>query len=33
MTATETLPPQTAVASGGAVEVDLLVVGAGPAGL
>ena len=31
MTATETLPPQTA--AGRAVEVDLLVVGAGPAGL
>ena len=33
MTATETLPPQTVAASGRAVEVDLLVVGAGPAGL
>jgi thioredoxin reductase (NADPH) len=33
MTATETLPPQTAADAGRAVEVDLLVVGAGPAGL
>jgi thioredoxin reductase len=33
MTATETLPPQTTAAPGRAVEVDLLVVGAGPAGL
>ena len=33
MTATETLPPPTAAASGRAIDVDLLVVGAGPAGL
>jgi ferredoxin/flavodoxin---NADP+ reductase len=33
MTATETLPPQATAAPGRAVEVDLLVVGAGPAGL
>jgi ferredoxin/flavodoxin---NADP+ reductase len=33
MTATETLPPATATGAGREVEVDLLVVGAGPAGL
>jgi thioredoxin reductase (NADPH) len=33
MTATETLPPETAPPAGRTVEVDLLVVGAGPAGL
>jgi ferredoxin/flavodoxin---NADP+ reductase len=33
MTATDVLPPDTTAAAGRAVEVDLLVVGAGPAGL
>ena len=33
VTATDTLPPQSAADAGRAVEVDLLVVGAGPAGL
>ena len=33
MTATETLPPQSAADAGRAVEVDLLIIGAGPTGL